>query len=250
MSDIYEAPKANLVTDPEPVEGYGSIEKGVNGDYEFRIGDVLSEAWDKTKGAKGTFIIAFIIYIVIYAAMSIPIELIQQNMLASGQEQPIVLAVSISLQMVMNIIIIPLWTGVFILGIRRAVNGPMEVGSIFRYYNKTFSLFITMLLMYLMILLGLVLLVIPGIYLLFAYFMALPLVAEKGLGPWQALEVSRKTITHRWFGIFVFSIVISFILVISMIPLGIGLIWTGPMMMIAYGILYRNMFGVEAETLK
>ena len=107
-----------------------------------------------------------------------------------------------------------------------------------------------MLLMYLMILIGFVLLIIPGIYLMIAYFMAMPLVVEKGLSPWQALEVSRKTITHRWFSVFFFSIVMTLILIISMIPLGIGVIWTAPMMMIAYGIMYRNMFGVEAATLK
>jgi uncharacterized membrane protein len=48
---------------------------------------------------------------------------------------------------------------------------------------------------------------------------------------------------------FFFSIVISLIVMVSMIPLGIGLIWTLPMMMIAYGIIYRNMFGVRDETL-
>jgi len=36
---------------------------------------------------------------------------------------------------------------------------------------------------------------------------------------------------------------------VSMIPLGIGMIWTMPMMLICYGILYRNMFGVEGKTL-
>ncbi len=36
------------------------------------------------------------------------------------------------------------------------------------------------------------------------------------------------------------------ILSISIIPLGIGLIWTVPMMFNMNGILYRIMFGVEA----
>lgn len=250
MSDIYEAPKSNLIAEPEALEGYGSIEKGISGDYEFRFGDVLSEAWEKTSGAKGTFILAILLYLVLFIAISIPIELIQMGLAKSGAEPSLIITVSIVGQLIINLIILPIMTGVFILGVRRSVNAPIEATSIFKYYKKTISLFLTMLLMYLMILLGFMLLIIPGIYLMIAYFMAMPLVVEKNLSPWQALEVSRKTITHRWFGVFIFGIVISFILMISMIPLGIGLIWTAPMMMIAYGIMYRNMFGVETETLK
>jgi uncharacterized membrane protein len=250
MSDIYQAPKSNLVAEPEVIEGYGSIEKGISGDYEFRFGDVLSEAWEKTSGAKGTFLLAFIFYIVLLVVISIPMELIQMGMVESAAEPSMIIMVSIVGQFIINLVILPIITGIFILGVRRSVNAPIEATSIFKYYKKTISLFLTMLLMYLMILLGFILLIIPGIYLTIAYFMAMPLVVEKGLSPWQALEVSRKTITHRWFSVFFFGIVISFLLMISMIPLGIGLIWTAPMMMIAYGILYRNMFGVETETLK
>jgi len=250
MSDIYEAPKANLVTEPDAVEGYGSIEKGMSGDYEFRMGNVLSEAWEKVKGVKGTFFLAFLIYLVLLIALSIPLEIIQMTIMQTTQNPPLVMAVALVGQLAMNLIILPIGMGIFILGVRRSVDAPLEVGSIFGYYKKAFSLFFTMLLMYIMILIGLILLVIPGIYLMIAYFMALPLVAEKGLNPWQAMEVSRKTITNRWFSVFFFFILISIIMMISMIPLGIGLIWVGPMMMIAYGIMYRNMFGVETETLK
>ena len=32
-----------------------------------------------------------------------------------------------------------------------------------------------------------------------AYLLAIPLVVERGLSPWQALEASRKAITQHWF---------------------------------------------------
>jgi len=250
MSDIYDAPKSNLVAEPEFVEGYGSIEKGMAGDYTFKFGEILSEAWDKTSGAKGTFLLAFLFYIIVMAIISVPMEYIKLNLVKSAAEPSLIIIVTIVGQFIANLVLLPIFAGVFILGVRRSVNAPIEAVSIFKYYNKTISLFFTMLLMYVMILLGLILLIIPGIYLMVAYFMAMPLVVEKGLSPWQALEVSRKTITHRWFAIFFFSIVVSLIMAVSMLPLGIGLIWTAPLMMIAYGILYRNMFGVETNTLK
>jgi uncharacterized membrane protein len=63
------------------------------------------------------------------------------------------------------------------------------------------------------------------------------------------MEISRKTVSKRWFTMFFFGIVMSLILIVSVIPLGIGLVWTLPMGMIAYGIIYRNMFGIRNQTL-
>jgi len=143
----------------------------------------------------------------------------------------------------------PMIMGIVMMGIKRSVDAPISASMVFNNFSKMLPLFATMILMYIMILIGLVLLVIPGIYLMIAYYMAMPLVVEKGLSPWQAMETSRKTITHRWFSVFGLFIVMIIILTISMIPLGLGMIWTLPMMMIAYGILYRNMFGVEASTI-
>ena len=73
------------------------------------------------------------------------------------------------------------------------------------------------------------LLLIPGIYLSIAYRLAIPLVVERGLSPWQALEASRKAISQHWFKVFGLFFVLMLIMLLSMIPLGIGLIWTLPL---------------------
>jgi len=69
------------------------------------------------------------------------------------------------------------------------------------------------------------------------------------MSPWQALETSRKTVTHKWFAVFGLLIVLSLINMIAMIPLGIGLIWTLPLTMLVMGAIYKIMFGIEASTL-
>ena len=43
----------------------GSLESAVNGDYNFSIGEILSEAWEKVSGAKLKIVGAMFIYIVI-----------------------------------------------------------------------------------------------------------------------------------------------------------------------------------------
>jgi uncharacterized membrane protein len=103
--------------------------------------------------------------------------------------------------------------------------------------------------MYLLIAIGFVLLIIPGIYLMVSYYLALPLLIEKDLGVWQALETSRKAVSKRWFAIFGLFLLLGLINFATVFTLFIGMIWTVPMSVIAFGILYRNVFGIEAATL-
>jgi hypothetical protein len=36
---------------------------------------------------------------------------------------------------------------------------------------------------------------------------------------------------------------------VGLLPLGLGMIWTLPLSIIAFGIVYRNMFGCEPATI-
>lgn len=250
MSDAYKAPESNLVNETVTNEQYGSVEKAIKGEYEFSIGGVLSEAWEKTSGAKWPVFLAFILYMLVMIGIMVVMSLVTVGMVAASPDASGgAVIMQVIMQVVINLAILPLAVGFLMLGIKRSVDAPMKATSIFGYYSKTLSLFVTMLLVYLMIVIGLLLLVLPGIYLMIAYYMAMPLVVEKGMSPWQAMETSRKAITHRWFSFLGLGIVLMVIMMISMIPLGIGLIWTMPLMIIAFGVLYRNMFGVESSTI-
>ncbi len=253
MSNVYQAPEANLIKDNEQAGGYGSVEKAVSGDYEFSIGGVLSEAWEKTSGCKWQFILANIFYFLVFIGLTMVVSMIVAGLVtttAPEQGTNVMTFVPFLLQMGTNFFMMPIIAGLFVMGIRRSMGVPVNATSVFSHFSKILPLFATSFLMILMIIIGMFLLVLPGIYLMFAYYMAMPLVVEKGMSPWQALETSRKAVTKRWFSVAGLFIVLSIIVFISMLPLGIGLIWTAPMFMVAYGILYRNMFGVEAETLE
>jgi uncharacterized membrane protein len=72
---------------------------------------------------------------------------------------------------------------------------------------------------------------------------------DKNLAAWEAMETSRKATGKHWFGIFGFGIVIALINMATVFTLFIGLIWTIPLSVIAYGILYRNMFGCSETSI-
>ena len=260
MSDIDTTPTSELAQ-AKGLEGYGSLEKGISGDYAFAVGDVISEAWEKTNGAKAPIIAGSAIYTVVYLvivlllfALAVVLGLdqaVDPNVtMESASANPVLeILFTLAEQVLLPILVTPVMVGIYLLGLRRAVDAPISGGSVLNYYDKIGPLAITLILMYLMVFIGLILLILPGIYLAIAYCMAYLLVVEKGLTPWEALEASRKAITHRWFAVFGLMILIALINLVAMIPLGIGLIWSVPFSVIAFGILYRNIFGCEAQTL-
>lgn len=247
-ADIYQAPEAEL-THSVSSDEYGSLERGIRGDYEFSMGSVISEAWALVSGNKMAVFVAFLLYCAAYVGIAMGAGLIFGVPMAFMTDSPVMVGVlAVLQQLVIMLVGMPLWLGLAMVGVKLSIGVPAPAGSVFGYFNRTLKLFATMILMYLMILIGLMLLVIPGIYLMIAYSQAMLLVADKNLSPWQALESSRKAVGHHWFGVFGVMFVLWFIVALSMIPLGIGLIWTMPLVLIAMGIIYRNMFGVSSVT--
>ncbi|WP_020580830.1 hypothetical protein [Endozoicomonas elysicola] len=224
------------------MEGYGSLEKGLAGDYQLSISNLLSESWEKTHGAKWTIHLAMGIYFGIYILLILAVAMAALVLPESG-------VLEIIIELTMLAITMPLWAGIYMIGVRRAVSAPIRAGQTLDYFSKTLPLFGLYLLMLILILVGFLLLIIPGIYLSVAYMLAIPLMVDRNLGIWEALETSRKAINKRWFTIFGLTLVIMLINLVAMIPLGLGLIWTIPMSTIAFGVLYRNIFGCSQQTI-
>lgn len=247
-ANIYQAPEAEL-THSASSDEYGSLERGISGDYQFSFGEILSEGWALVSGNKLTVFIAFLLYIAAYMGIAMGAGLVFGIPMAFMSDSVGMVGVMMGLQqLVIMLLGMPLWLGLAMVGVKLAIGAPAPAGSVFEYFGRMLSLFATVVLMYLLIAVGLLLLVIPGIYLMIAYSQAMLLVVDKGLSPWQALEASRKAVSHHWFGIFGLMFVLWFIVLFSMIPLGIGLIWTLPLVLISMGVIYRNMFGVSSVT--
>ncbi len=100
--------------------------------------------------------------------------------------------------------------------------------------------------MSIMIMLGYLLLIIPGIYLSIAYLMAIALMVDKDLGVWEAMEASRKAVSKHWFKVFFLYFLLMLLFIVASIPLLIGLIWVLPLFSILHGVLYKYMFGVDS----
>jgi len=92
---------------------------------------------------------------------------------------------------------------------------------------------------------GLVLFIIPGIYLAVAFTFGLPLVVEKNMSPIEALKVSRKVVHYKWFSFAGFLLLGMVIVVVGAIALLVGLVWAIPLVTLAWAMAYRDIFGID-----
>jgi hypothetical protein len=82
---------------------------------------------------------------------------------------------------------------------------------------------------------------IPMIYLSVSWILAYALVIDQGLGPWTALEVSRRVISRRWFSMFFLLICASILGMLGIIGLFIGVIFTIPLFFGAIMYAYEDL---------
>jgi hypothetical protein len=248
MVNPYTPPGAQLQREVLNTEGQGTLQGGINGQYDFSIGGIIAEGWEKTHGAKGTLLLALLIYIVIASVLNVVQGLIFPNpnvLMQQGQFGTAILWITVT-TLISIPLTYPLVAGITLLGIRRSVDAKIEASSIFQAYSKTIPLTLLYLALMLMTLLGYALLIIPGIYLSVAYLMSYSLMIDRNIGIWEALEASRKAITKHWFKIFFLYLTMAVMCLLASLPLLIGLIWMLPLFFIVHGILYKKMFGVAS----
>ena len=233
----YSTPNSDLEMPQTRSHEGGSLESGIAGEYDFTIEAMLSEAWAKTNGLKGSFWGAALL-------LMVGVLLIAGGLgfaLGTGG-----MATQLIVQLAIMAFMYPFMAGILMMGVKRSVDQPISFNMMFSYFSVTGTVILAGLFSTILTWVGFLLLIIPGLYLAIAYGLIIPLIADKKLSAWQAMEASRKAITKRWFKIFGLYLVMGVILVISAIPLGLGLVWTYPMMVSLMGILYREIFGVTS----
>lgn len=221
----------------------GSLQDGVAAPYDFKIMEVIKEAWQRTSGLKGPVLGAGAIVCITIMVLSFAIIFILD--LFPFVNQDFLSLVMVVINFIISILSYPFLAGIIMMGLHRAIDVPVSYKMVFSYIGYTLPIIIASVCMSILIALGFVLLIIPGIYLSIAYMFALPLIVEKNMDFWQAMETSRKAVTQHWFKLFFTGVLMVIIYLISTIPLGLGLIWTIPMFVALHGVLYRRIFGID-----
>jgi uncharacterized membrane protein len=88
---------------------------------------------------------------------------------------------------------------------------------------------------------GIILLVLPGIYLAVAYSFAYILATDKRLSFWDAMETSRRTITRQWWRVLGLILLgIPFVL-LGLAAFGVGILVAVPLIIGAQAYAYEDL---------
>lgn len=226
-------------SDPPPPDPTTATPANHTPNFDFSIMAVLREAWQKTTGFKGPIWISMLLVMAAMLGIGFVTLIIQKIMGTS----PASIALGVAVRLTADIAIAPVTAGYLMIALKHVQGEPVNYRMTFAYFSSFLPLIVASLLMTIMVTVGFCLLIIPGIYLAFSYLLVLPLIVDKKMGPWQAMETSRKTIHRCWFKVFLLQMGMGLVLVASALPFGIGLIWTLPMGILVTGILYREIFG-------
>ena len=203
---------------------------------DWRISTVLSTAFQKQVGFKGTYLVALIIY----TAVSIAAGFVSETLFGPSEDFT---WAGFWGELVITLAILPLGIGLGLMGIRRAAQRDVPINTLIEPYNKSLQLMAMFVIMMLLILAGFALFILPGIYLSIAYAFAPYLITEKDMGVWESLETSRKAITAFWWRYFGLMLVGLLMIIAGAIPLAIGLLWALPILAIATGEVFADTFG-------
>ncbi len=94
--------------------------------------------------------------------------------------------------------------------------------------------------------LGLVCLILPGIYLLFAWSFSWKLLGEKRGSFWECMEISRQAITPHWGWALLLFIVSALVAYVGLIACFIGVFATLPMAGLMHSAAYERLFSPKA----
>ena len=222
-------------TAPPPKIGAADVERMaaeiLTRDYRLDIGDCFSRSW----------------------------KLVRQDfwVLVGGTAVAVVLSSLLGFVPVLGVpaavvLAFVLQGGVHWMFLQRLRGKPADIGAVFAGFSLAFvPLLLAGVVAHVLIGLGFLLLLLPGIYLLVAWRMFVPLlIIDRGLEFWPAMELSRKVVTRHWwlcFGFFLLAWLVGFL---GLLACGVGIFLTMPISAGALVCAYEDIFGkAEQEQL-
>jgi uncharacterized membrane protein len=122
----------------------------------------------------------------------------------------------------------PIIAGYYIVANRLWKNQHAELPDFFRSFDKFVPLLILNLLITLVVSLGLILLIVPGIYFAISYFFAHFFVWFYHVEPSEAIRLSRLTVSGNFGQILILCLVLAGINILGALAFGVGLFLTIP----------------------
>lgn len=235
-------------TGPAPESGPAASEEEVLArDYSLDISDCVTKSWEIIKPnlwpVVGISFLNFLVQSVINQMFGFISRPAMDNMIQSHQATAggiIMVAGTTILGMPFSSVLLG---GLFRYYLKLIRGQPAGIGDAFSGFTNGFTqLALLGLVQGLLVLVGLLLCVLPGIYLSVAWCFCSLLVADKGMDFWPAMEFSRKIVTKHWFIVLGFLLVIGLLGASGIIACCVGYLVTMPVALMAIAYAYETIF--------
>ncbi|MBE9117879.1 hypothetical protein IQ249_18435 [Lusitaniella coriacea LEGE 07157] len=214
-----------------------NLQSVINENYTVKIGDYISRGWEIFKQNPG-LLIGYVVILVVISSVVFGLPLALQRTIGPELAQ--------SISSLINIIVSPpLWAGLFIGCFILHKGQQLQFNNFFSGFQYFAQLVIASLVSAILIIIGFIFCLVPGIYLAIGYSFMIPLVIDRNLNFWDAMEASRKIVTKQWFSIFAFLIVIGLINTAGALVFGVGLLVTIPLTYGAMVAAYDDIIGIQ-----
>lgn len=244
FSDTDDSPAASaplLATGPVDAKALvaGILARG----YEIDIGSCIQRSWDLWKSNLGIMVAATLIATLLVGGVGTGLSLIIR--LLFGFRSIGGMFIGLGANFLWAFVVGgPMFGGLYWFLLKLVRGEPATVSDVFAGFTRAFGpLVATYLLMTVLMILGCVLCLIPGIYLSVAWIFALPLVIDRNFGAWEALEVSRKVVTRHWWILFVLVLLAGLIGTAGVVACCIGVLVTAPLTHTILIYAYQDVFG-------
>lgn len=219
-------------------------------DYDLDLGDCITRAWGLLKNNFGPVVgvstLVCLIIICINQLFGLITRPIIDGMILtrtiSAKGMVIIFAVTVISAPVSTVFM----AGLFKYYLNLIRDGTATVGDAFSGFGpQTGNLILLSFVQMIFIVIGYALCILPGIYLTVGWYFAIPLVIDRHLNFWDAMELSRRRVSKHWFVVFAAMLVFGLLGMCGIIACGIGVLVTMPLGMIALMYAYETLFRAE-----
>lgn len=203
------------------------IERKIQNGYSFELEKYFSEGWNIFRKEPGPFVLYGLVAGLLLASLNFLPEYIGE---------------------IASYILSPALTAGFYLGARKLdQEGAMEFNDFFKGFDHIIQLFLVSIVTGVFITVGIILLVLPGIWFAVAISLAVPLIVFTRLDFWASIKTSVKLVNKKWFHFFALLILLGILNLIGLLFFVVGLLITFPVTYCILYVVYKDIVGFSSD---
>lgn len=242
----YAAPQSAWIAPTPPVAG--DLEEIAPGSEPLDVVACVQRGFELTKRQFGTILLVGLVYLGMVMAMSFVMGIIQVVFAATsahGTEAAapngVALGITLVSQVISQVFSMFIGLGLTRIGLNLVSGKDVAVGMLFGEGGKLLRAIGATLLFMLMLGVGFLLLIVPGVYLSLRYGQFMVAIVDRDLGVMDAFSYSSALTTHNRWNLLLLVLLATAIAIAGLLACGIGLIFAGPVVWLTYMVAYRWM---------